>query len=255
MHWVELVGLDLDAPARQFTFDRDGLKAALGKLRLQRLFLDARHWSATSWPPKSTAHHIGAQRLYSTVSEPAVDTNPAQHHLSSFSSQFVSKGFVGRRRRGAYDFGRRFSGFGHLESSPSQQILEEGFGRLILARRGRWPDGKRRAGNLKALGLSGGIDHDGRNTEAILGHRKLQPRQRRRFRACRDGCRAYWRMRRGHRHRWRQDTVADEPASQRRFIALSGESGCRNTEHAGGHLAEKRMRRGCLRPESYPYPG
>src|SRR6516162_6492537 len=50
MHGVELVSLDLDAPARQFTFDRDGLKAALGKLRLQRLFLDARHWSVTSWP-------------------------------------------------------------------------------------------------------------------------------------------------------------------------------------------------------------
>src|SRR5260370_29908021 len=57
MHGVELVGLDLDAPARQFTFDRDGLKAAFGKLRLQRLFLDARHWSATSWPPKSTASY------------------------------------------------------------------------------------------------------------------------------------------------------------------------------------------------------
>src|SRR5262249_3696826 len=51
MHGVELVGLDLDAPGRQFTFDRDGLKAALSKLRLQRLFLDARHWIATSWPP------------------------------------------------------------------------------------------------------------------------------------------------------------------------------------------------------------
>src|SRR4029077_1277721 len=45
MHGVELVGLDLDAPARQFTFDRDGLKAAFGKLHLQRLFLDARHCS------------------------------------------------------------------------------------------------------------------------------------------------------------------------------------------------------------------
>src|ERR1700756_2548501 len=57
MHGVELVGLDLDASAWQFTFDRDGLKAAFGKLRLQRLFLDARHWSATSWPPKSTASY------------------------------------------------------------------------------------------------------------------------------------------------------------------------------------------------------
>src|SRR5262245_34995410 len=121
MHGIELVGLDLDASARQFTFDRDGLKAALSKLRLPCLFVDARH-SATSWPPKSIAHHTGAQRLYSTVIEPAVDTNPAQHHLSSFASQFVGIAFMGRRRRGAYDFGRRFSGFGHLESSPSQQI-------------------------------------------------------------------------------------------------------------------------------------
>src|SRR5262249_34178834 len=54
--------------------------------------------------PKSTAHHAGAQRLYSTVIEPAVDTNPAQHHLSSFASQFVGIAFMGRRRRGAYDF-------------------------------------------------------------------------------------------------------------------------------------------------------
>src|SRR5499427_3813370 len=154
MHGVELVGLDLDAPARQFTFDRDGLKAALGKLRLQNLFPDARHWSATSWPPKSTAHHTGAKRVYSTMSEPAVDTNPAQHHLSSFASQFVGIGFMGRRRCGAYDFGRRFSGFGHLESPPSQQVLEERLGGLILARRGRRPDGKRRASNLKTLGLS-----------------------------------------------------------------------------------------------------
>jgi hypothetical protein len=75
----------------------------------------------------------------------------------------------------AHDFGRR-GGFGHLQSSPSQQIFEEGLGGLILARRGRRPDGKRRAGNLKALGLGGGIDHYGRDTEAILGHRKLQPR-------------------------------------------------------------------------------
>src|SRR5260370_11981859 len=52
MHGVELVGLDLDAPARQFTFDRDGLKAALSKVRLQRLFRDARHWSATSLAPE-----------------------------------------------------------------------------------------------------------------------------------------------------------------------------------------------------------
>src|SRR5262249_53675054 len=57
MHRVELVGLDLDAPARQFTFDRDGLKAARSKVRLQRLFLDARHWSATSWPRNPRASY------------------------------------------------------------------------------------------------------------------------------------------------------------------------------------------------------
>src|SRR6516225_8214221 len=39
-----------------------------------------------------------------------------------------------------------------------------------------WPDGKGRAGSLQALRLGRGIDHDGRDTEAILGHRKLQPR-------------------------------------------------------------------------------
>src|SRR5215472_9701308 len=110
MHGVELVGLDLDASARQFTFDRHGLKAAPSKVRLQRLFLDARHWSATSWPPKSTAHHTGAQRLYSPVSEPAVDTNPAQHHLPPFAPQFVGIGFVGERRGGAHDFGHWLAG-------------------------------------------------------------------------------------------------------------------------------------------------
>jgi hypothetical protein len=79
---------------------------ASGAANCNGTFSDARHWSATSWPPKSTAHHTGAKRLYSTVSEPAVDTNPAQHHLSSFASQFVGIAFMGRRRRGAYDFGR-----------------------------------------------------------------------------------------------------------------------------------------------------
>src|SRR5262249_17551048 len=153
MHGVELVGLDLAAPARQFTFDRDGLKAALSKLRLQLLFLDARH-SAMSWPPKSTTHHTGAQRLYSTVSEPAVDTNPAQHHLSSFTSQFVGIAFMGRRRRGANDFVRRFSGFGHLESPPAQQILEDVLGGPIFARRRRRPDGMRRSGSLKSRRLN-----------------------------------------------------------------------------------------------------
>src|SRR6516164_5054962 len=53
--------------------------------------------------PKSTAHHTGAQRLYSTVSEPAVDTNPAQHHLSSFASQFVGIAFMEGGRRAGRD--------------------------------------------------------------------------------------------------------------------------------------------------------
>src|SRR5262249_12691531 len=46
MHGVELIGFDLDPAARQLAFDRDRLKAALGKLRLYRLLVDARHWSA-----------------------------------------------------------------------------------------------------------------------------------------------------------------------------------------------------------------
>src|SRR6476660_3160868 len=50
MHGVELVGLDLDAAARQLAFDRDRLEPALGKLRLQRLLVDARHWSAMCGP-------------------------------------------------------------------------------------------------------------------------------------------------------------------------------------------------------------
>ena len=33
---AKLVGVDLDAPARQFTFDRDGLKAAPSKLGRRR---------------------------------------------------------------------------------------------------------------------------------------------------------------------------------------------------------------------------
>src|SRR5262249_61516949 len=44
MHGVELVGLDLDASAGQFTLDRHRLEAALRKLGLQRLLVDARHW-------------------------------------------------------------------------------------------------------------------------------------------------------------------------------------------------------------------
>jgi len=78
------------------------------------------------------------------VPAPAVDANSAQHHLLSFALQFVGIGFVGQRRGGAYNFGRWLAGFRDLESPPSQQIFEEGFGRLILARRGRRPDGQRR---------------------------------------------------------------------------------------------------------------
>jgi hypothetical protein len=51
------------------------------------------------------------------------------------------------------------------------------FGGLILARRRRRADGKRRAGHLQALRLAGGIDHDGRNTKPILGNRKMKRRQ------------------------------------------------------------------------------
>ena len=77
--------------------------------------------------------------MFSTVTAPAVDTNPAQHHLSSLASQFMGIGFVGRRRERAYDLGRRICGWGDLDPASSQQILEEGLGGLILTRRGRWP--------------------------------------------------------------------------------------------------------------------
>src|SRR5262245_48776163 len=46
-------------------------------------------------------------------------------------------------------------------------------------------------------------------------------------------------MRGCHCHRWREDTVADESASERQFIALSREFGGGNTEHGRGNLAEK----------------
>src|SRR5262249_59836297 len=82
----------------------------------------------------------------------------------------------GGRRGGAYASGRWLAGSRALQPPPPQQIFEEGLGGLILARRGRRPDGKRRAGSLQALRLGGGIDHDGRNTEAVLGHGKLQLR-------------------------------------------------------------------------------
>src|SRR5215467_14304398 len=122
------------------------------------------------------AHHIGPERAFSTVATPAVDANPAQHHLPSFAPQFMGVGFVGERRGGEHDFSGWLAGSRDLESAPSHHIFEEGFGGLILARRGRRPDGKRRASSLQALRLGRGIDDDGRNTKAILGHRKLQPR-------------------------------------------------------------------------------
>src|SRR5260221_14745455 len=159
MHRVKLVGLDLDASVRQLTLDRDRLEAALRKLRRQRLFVEAGLWSAMPWPTDSTAHHTGAKRPYSTVSEPAVDTTPAQHHVFSFPPQFVGMRFVGARRRGAYDFGGAFGGASELEPTSPQQILEEGFRGLILTRRGRRPEGGRRARNLKALRLGRGTDH------------------------------------------------------------------------------------------------
>jgi hypothetical protein len=60
MHRMEPVGLDLDASAREFAFERDRLEAVLGKLRLQRLFLDAWHWSAIFPPlnfPRASYRH------------------------------------------------------------------------------------------------------------------------------------------------------------------------------------------------------
>src|SRR5215467_15798541 len=115
MHGVELVGVDLDAAARQLTFDRDRLEAALGKLRLQRLLVDARHWSAMCGPRISTAHHTGAEPRCSMVSQPAVDTDAAQHHVFSFPPQLVGMRLVGLRRRRAYGLGRSLAGAGDLE--------------------------------------------------------------------------------------------------------------------------------------------
>src|SRR5262249_58623571 len=107
---VELVGVDLDAAARQLAFDRDRLEAALGKLRLQRLLVDARHWSAMCGPRISAAHHTGAEPRRSMVSEPAVDTHAAQHHVLSFPPQLVGMRLVRLRRRGTEGRGRSLAG-------------------------------------------------------------------------------------------------------------------------------------------------
>src|SRR5437764_2097472 len=119
----------------------------------------------------SVEHDTSAERLFSMVSKPAVDSDPAQHQLPAFASQLVAMSFVCQRCRGAYGFRPWFVGFRDLEPPASQQILEEGLGGLILARRGRRSDGKRRTGNLEALRLGGGIDHDGRDPEPILRDR------------------------------------------------------------------------------------
>jgi hypothetical protein len=73
-----------------------------------------------SGPRIPLAHHIGPKGAFSTVATPAVDANPAQHHLPSFAPQFVGMGFVGERRGGAYDFGRWLAGSRDFEPPASQ---------------------------------------------------------------------------------------------------------------------------------------
>src|SRR5947208_5333197 len=102
------------------------------------------------------------------VSEPAVDTHAAQHHVFSFPPQLVGMRLVGLWRRGTEGRGRSLAGARDLEPASAQQVLEEGLGRLIFARRGRRADGKGRAGDLQAFGLRSGIDPDRRDAEAIL---------------------------------------------------------------------------------------
>jgi len=67
---MEPVGLDLDASARKFAFERDRLEAVFSKFCLQRLFVDARHWSAIFRPEFSLAHHIGAKSVFSRYADP-----------------------------------------------------------------------------------------------------------------------------------------------------------------------------------------
>src|SRR5258708_37856872 len=90
------------------------------------------------------AHHIGPKRAFSTVPTPAVDANPAQHHLPSFAPQFVGVGFAGQRRGGAYDFGRWLARSRDLEKPPSQPTFEEGRDGLTTVRPARPPAGRTR---------------------------------------------------------------------------------------------------------------
>src|SRR5262245_66377233 len=112
------------------------------------------------------------------VSQPAVDTNAAKHHVFSFPPKLVGMRLVGLRRRGTEGLGRSLGGARHLEPPAPQQVLEEGLGRLILAWRGRRADGERRAGNLQALRFRGGIDDDRWDAEAILEIGRASCRER-----------------------------------------------------------------------------
>ena len=86
------------------------------------------------------------------MSASAVDTNPAQHHLSSLASQLMSVGFVCRWRERPHDLGSCICGWGDLDPASSQQVLEEGLGGLILTWRGRRAHGKGCTGNLRRSG-------------------------------------------------------------------------------------------------------
>ena len=170
----------------------------------------------------------------------AVDADAPQYHLPLFASQFVRIGFVGGGSDRTNDFGSWIAGSGDLDPTASQQILEEGLGGLILSGRGGCPDRQRRAGDLKTLRLGGSMHDNGRDAEAIFGHRKVQGRQRRQFRPAhaRGDC-ALSNMPHGYGHRRRQDTMADERAAQRHVIALGRVLARCNTDHGRGDLAEK----------------
>ena len=86
------------------------------------------------------------------VSQPAVDTDAAQHHVFSFPPQLVGMRLVGLRRRGTDRLGRSLTHARDLKPASPQQVLEEGLGRLIFARRGRRADGEGRAGRWAPIG-------------------------------------------------------------------------------------------------------
>src|SRR5262249_52358701 len=119
MHGVELVGFDLDASSRQFTLERDRLDTVLGKLRLERLFLDARHWQAIFWRPNSPRASYRPQGCVLNGGNPRSRCESGAAPSAVLRAAIRAYGFRGERRGRAYDFGRWLAGSRDLQSPPS----------------------------------------------------------------------------------------------------------------------------------------